>query len=124
MNQVQFLERNGEPAFVVMPIEEYERLVAPREDSADAATIERVTAAVACGEEQTFPAELVHALLDGGNPVRLFREHRKMTPAALAEACSVSKAHIYQIETGKRAMSVQLLRKLVAALRVDADLLI
>ena len=121
---VQILEHNGEPAFVVMPIEEYQKLCMPREDAADAATIERMSSAVASGHEETFPAELVNALIDGGNPVRLFREYRQISPANLAEVCGVSRAHIYQIESGKRAMSIELLRKLVTALRVDADLLI
>lgn len=124
MSTIQFLEHNGEPAFVVMPIEEYERLMRPYEDGADAAAIERIVHDVADKREETFPAELVHALLDGGNPVRLFREYRGITPTALAETCGVSKAHIYQIETGKRTMSVDLLRKLVGALHVDADMLI
>ena len=37
---VQILEHEGKPAFALMPIEEYERLVTALEDAHDAATIE------------------------------------------------------------------------------------
>ena len=121
---VQFIEDNGIPAFAVLPIDEFNRLIQPLEDAADASAIERLSAAVASGTERTYPHAVIKALVEGENPVRVFREYRNMTPARLASACGVTAAHIYQIESGKRSMSVDVLRKMTQVLDVDADMLI
>lgn len=125
MNHVQILESNGKPTFAVIPFEEYERLLAPLQDAVDASddalVAERIKAVVA-GEDEVFPAEVVKALLAGENAVRVLRTYRGTTPAQLAESCGVTREHIYQIESGKRSMSIDVLRKMVAALRVDAEL--
>lgn len=121
---VHILEHNGIPAFAVLPIDEFNRLIEPLKDAEDAATLERLAADVASGDEKTYPHEVIQALVDGVHPVKVFREYRNMTPAQLALACDVTPAHIYQIENGKRSMSVDLLRKMTQALDVDADMLI
>lgn len=121
---VQFIEQNGVPAFAVLPIEEFNRLIEPLEDAVDTSIIERMAADIASGNEKTYPHEVIKALVDGAHPVRVFREYRNMTPAALAAACGVTPAHIYQIESGSRSMSVDLLRKMTQVLDVEADMLI
>ncbi len=121
---VHILEHNGVPAFAVLPIDEFNRLIEPLKDAEDAATLERLAADVASGDERTYPHEVIQALVDGVHPVKVFREYRNMTPAQLASACDVTSAHIYQIESGKRSMSVDVLRKMAQALDVDADMLI
>ena len=121
---VQFIENNGTPVFAVLPIAEFNRLIEPLEDAADASAIESMSADIASGNEKTYPHEIVKALVEGGPPVRVFREYRNMSPSQLASACGVTAAHIYQIESGKRSMSVDVLRKMTQALDVDADMLI
>lgn len=121
---VHILEHNGVPAFAVIPIDEFNRLIEPLEDAEDSSTLERLAADVASGNEKTYPHEVIKALINGANPVKVFREYRNMTPAQLASACGVTSAHIYQIESGKRSMSVDVLRKMTQALDVDADMLI
>lgn len=121
---VHILEHNGIPAFAVLPIEEFNRLMEPLKDAEDASAIERLSADIASGEEKTYPHEVVKALLDGVHPVKVFREFRNMTPARLASACGVTPAHIYQIESGKRSMSVDVLRKMAHTLNVDMDMLL
>lgn len=121
---VQILEHEGRPAFALMPIEEYERLVAALEDAHDAATIEEFYRRLVSGEEQTFPAEVADRLLAGEHPVRVLRSHRGMTLQQVADACGVTNSHISQIENGKRSMSTELLKKMAEALRVDAEMLL
>ncbi|ADK85945.1 transcriptional regulator, XRE family [Desulfarculus baarsii DSM 2075] len=121
---VQILEHEGRPAFALMPIEEYERLVAALEDAHDAATIEEFYRRLVSGEEETFPAEVVDRLLAGEHPVRVLRSHRGMTLQQVADACGVTNSHISQIEKGKRSMSTELLKKMAEALRVDAEMLL
>jgi len=121
---VQILEHEGKPAFALMPIEEYERLVTALEDAHDAATIEDFYRRLVSGEEETFPAEVADRLLAGEHPVRVLRSHRGMTLQQVADACGVTNSHISQIEKGKRSMSTELLKKMAEALRVDAELLL
>jgi DNA-binding XRE family transcriptional regulator len=121
---VQILEHEGKPAFALMLIEEYERLVTALEDAHDAATIEDFYRRLVPGEEETFPAEVADRLLAGEHPVRVLRSHRGMTLQQVADACGVTNAHISQIEKGKRSMSTELLKKMAEALRVDVELLL
>ena len=121
---VQILEHQGRPVFALMPIEEYERLLTALEDAHDAAAIEGFYRRLVAGEEDTFPVEVVDRLLAGENPVRVLRAYRGLTLQEVADACGVSNPHISQIEKGKRSMSVELLKKVANALRVDAERLL
>lgn len=71
---VQIIEKDGEPEYAVVPIEEYRRMVAVLEDAADSAAIERAWAEDAAGE--TISGEVVKAILAGESPLRVWRKHR------------------------------------------------
>lgn len=121
---VRILEHDGRPAFAVLPIEEYEALLAALEDSRDAARLEDFHRRLAAGEEETLPAGVLDRLLAGENPVRVLRGHRGLTLQQVAESCGVSNAHVSQVERGRRSMSARLLKRMSQALGVDADLLL
>ncbi|MDX2144108.1 MAG: helix-turn-helix transcriptional regulator [Rhodospirillaceae bacterium] len=79
--------------------------------------------------EETFPHSLVVALTEGGNPVRVFRKHRKLTLKQLSAATAkhgrrVDVAYLSQIETGKKPGSISAYKALAAALKVDLDMLV
>ena len=75
-------------------------------------------------DEETLPHAVVKRLVAGEHPVKVFREHRSLTQAELAERAGSRAAYISQIETGKREGSKAMLRKLANALDVElADLL-
>ena len=121
---VQILEREGRPAFVVMPIEEYQRLLEALEDAHDVVAIEMFHRRLISGEEETLPIRVVDRILSGENALRVVREHRKLTLQQLADACGVTNSHISQIENGKRSMSTKVLKKLAEVLRIDVELLL
>lgn len=73
------------------------------------------------GEEEWVPAGTANRILDGENPVKVWREYRGMTQESLAERAGISKAYLCQIETGKRAGAVKTLRAIAAALGVTVD---
>jgi DNA-binding XRE family transcriptional regulator len=73
--------------------------------------------------EETFPASIVHQLLDDVNPIKVYRNHRNLTQAELGAAINSSKAYISQLETGRRNAGKATLRKLAKALDVDTDML-
>ena len=99
MTGIQFIERDGKREFAVIPIELYERLSAALEDADDAALFD---AARAADDGFRSPATVVNAILDGEQPVKVWREHRGLTQDALAGKAGISKAYLCQIETRKR----------------------
>lgn len=119
-----FLMREGKPAFAVLPIEDYEKLMELLEDALDSAAIEEFATRLSSGEAETIPADVADMLLDGGNPVRILRAWRELTLKQLAASCGVTDPHISQIEQGKRSISTQLLKKMATALNVDIELLV
>lgn len=88
---------------------------------ADIAAYDRATAALASGHEELVPAEYANRLIDGENPVRVYRDLRAMTQAALSDASGVNRVQIANIESGSKRGSIDTLRKLADALNVTLD---
>lgn len=105
---------------VTIPRDEYDRLRQAAEDLSDLQAYDR---AMEAGGE-SVPAEYVNRILDGENPVRVYRDWRGMTAAALAEASKLNRVQITQIETGRRSGNVETMKKLANALGVTVDDLI
>jgi DNA-binding XRE family transcriptional regulator len=106
---------------VTIPIDEYQALKAAAEDYADLQAYDRAMAAVAAGEDELVPADVVARLLAGEGPLRTWREFRGMTQMALASASSVNRVQIANIEAGTRSGSVATLKKLANALAITVD---
>ena len=118
--KLQTIEQNGQAAFVVVPIAEWNTLMARLEDREDIADAARQIAAIRAGEE-TLPAEIVARLTSGENPLKVWREYRGFTLRALATEIGISSAAVSKIETGKSHPSVATLGKLAAALGCDME---
>jgi DNA-binding XRE family transcriptional regulator len=91
------------------------------ETSEDRLAVRRFKERLASGEEELLPAEMVDAILNSNNPIRVWREHRGLTAAALAKMAGIAAAYLSQIETGKRDGTIETYRKLADALRVSLD---
>ena len=72
---------------------------------------------------ETFPDDVVSAILNGTSPLKALREHCGLTQAGLAKASATSAVYISQIERGERRAGRKLLAKLGKALQVEAGLL-
>lgn len=119
----QIIKKGGKPEYAVIPFADYQKLVDDAEMLTDIVAFDSAKRAIASGEEELVPAAVLDRLLNGENPVRVWRKFRGLTSSALAKACGVSVAAISQIESGKRTSSVALLKKIAKALRVDLDML-
>lgn len=106
---------------VTIPRAEYELLLAAREDLADLQAYDRAKAQLASGEEEFIPAASVERILNGESPLRVFRELRGLTQAALAKASGVGRVMVAEMETGRKQGSVESLRRLAGALGVSLD---
>lgn len=117
---VQVITKDGQPEWAVLPYPEYEALVEAAEMLADIQAYDEAKARIAAGEE-IIPAEVTFALLNGDNPLAVWRKHRSLTQQALAEQAGISKAYLSQLEAGKRQGAAEVLARLARALRVDVD---
>lgn len=73
--------------------------------------------------EPVYPAEIVQRLISGEPPIKVFREHRRLSQSQLAKAAGTSAQYISQIERGDRDPGKKLLPRLAAKLSVDEELL-
>ncbi len=122
MTRVQILEKDGRPAFAVVPIEIWERVRRLIEDVEDAAAFD---AAIAADDGFRIPLSVVKAEFEQGmHAVRAWREHRRLSQAQLARRAGLSKAYLSQIENGKRHGSTATMRRLADALGVPVGVLI
>jgi DNA-binding XRE family transcriptional regulator len=106
---------------VTIPREEYDRLRAAAEDLADLQTYDRAKVALAAGKDELIPADYVNRLLNGESPLRVYRDLRGLTQAALAEQAGVNRVTVAEIETGRKKGSIATLRALAGALSVALD---
>lgn len=97
-------------------------LEATTEDAADIAAAEAALAEVA--RTGTLPGKVVHALLGGVSPVRAWREHLGLSQKELAERSGLGQGYLSQIETGKRGGSVEVMKRLAAALGTTVEQLL
>ena len=117
---VQVIEKDGKPEWAVLPYEEYERLVEAAEMLQDVRAYDEAKKAMAAGEERV-PSEVTYAILDGANPVRVWREHRRISRKRLAEASGLSTSYLSQIESGKRKPSPEALTAIAKELGLEPD---
>ncbi|MHB8088484.1 MAG: helix-turn-helix domain-containing protein [Anaerolineaceae bacterium] len=115
---VQIINREGKPEWAVLPYEEYLALVEQVELAEDIQDYDK--AALANGSEELIPSSVVFSLARGDNPIRVWREHRKLTQQQLAAQVSISVPYLSQLETGKRTASLDVLTRMVTALKLDA----
>ena len=104
-----------ESAPVLISGAEYERLVEERDER------EAIAAHAATRDDEVLPHEMVKRLAAGENPIRVWREHRGMTLTQLAEAIGKHKGYLSEIESGKKVGTLETLRAIAAALKVDLE---
>jgi DNA-binding XRE family transcriptional regulator len=117
---VQIIEKNGRPEWAVVPYEEYQRLLAEAEMLQDIRDYDEAKLAIANGEE-LIPGKVTYALLDGENPLRVWREHRGLTQQRVAKAAGISKPYLSQLESGRRRGTIEVLQAIAKVLNVSLD---
>lgn len=116
-SKLQIIERDGKPEYAVIPYAEYAEMSRLSEAMRD---IQAYDAALADPGE-AIPHEMMCRLIEGGSPIRIWREHRSLTQTLLAEQAEIDKTYLSQMESGRKSGSVAVLRRLARALSVDID---
>ncbi len=121
MTHPQYIETPGGEQMVVLPRKEYEQLCEAAEDTADVLAFDEAKRRLAAGEDEMIPAEFADRILDGENPVQVWREYRGLKVKGLAAKADISAAYLSQIEGGAREGSISTMKSLASALSLDLD---
>jgi len=117
---VSFKTPNGED-MIVLSKSDYETLLERAELVDDVAAVDAYGRKLAAGEEEAIPEEFADRLIDGENPVRVYRELRGLSAKELAERTGISAAFLSEIENGKKEGGVSTLKRIAAELNVMLD---
>lgn len=105
----------------VLPEADYLALLDAAEDAADLAAVHRFRERLAAGEEERLPAGMASRLVAGESPVRVWREHRRLSLRELARQAGLSAPYLSEIETGKKEGGLASMKRLAEALGVEID---
>jgi len=117
---VSFKTPNGED-MIVLSKSDYDMLIERAELAEDIAAIETYRKKLASGEEEAIPEAFAVRLIEGENPIRVYRDLRGFSARDLAEKTGISAAFLSEIENGKKDGGVATLKKIAQVLRVTID---
>jgi DNA-binding XRE family transcriptional regulator len=117
---VQVIEKEGEPEWAVIPYADYQRLKEAAQILEDIRAYDETKKALEDGAE-LVPSEVAYAILDGENPIRVWRKRRGLTQRELAEAVGISPPYLSQLESGKRKGATEVLSAIAEALNLTLD---
>jgi len=115
--KLQIIERDGMPEYAVIPYADYQAMVRLSEAMRD---IQSYDAALADAGE-AIPHETMRRLIEGESPIRVWREYRDLTQTVLAERAGIDNTYLSQLESGRKAGSIAVLKRLAKVLSVDID---
>jgi DNA-binding Xre family transcriptional regulator len=117
---VSFKTPNGEE-MIVLSRHDYDALLEKAELAEDLATVAEYRKKLAAGDEEAIPEEFANRLIEGENPIRVYRELRGLTGKELAERTGISAAFLSEIETGKKDGGIATLKRVAQELGVMLD---
>ena len=116
---VQIVKIAGQK-IAMLPLEEYQKLMDLAEDKADEQAADEVAARRDAGEEY-LPVELADRIMDGENPLRVWRTYRGLTQGQLGQEVNRQAAFISKLESGEAEGGVGLWARLADALGVTIE---
>jgi len=114
--RAEIIKRNGKP-FVVVPLADFEHLVHDAEMLDDI----RAYDAAKARKEEAFPQSVADRLAEDEHPIRVFRNYRGLTQQALAKKVKIARPYLAEIETGKKQGSIDVLKAIAKALKLELD---
>jgi DNA-binding XRE family transcriptional regulator len=120
---VQVIKQGDKPEWAVVPYDTYLQLVEKAEMLQDIQDYDNAKAALERGEDELIPVEVVDAILDGANPIKVLREYRNMSQQKLADQVGISVPYLSQLETNKRKGSLEVLAAIAKELNISLDML-
>lgn len=113
------------PASVTLRRADFAALIDDLEHAEDQiAVLERQLEMTKGAASRGLAIDEAERLIAGESPVRVWREKQGLNQRELAIAAEISQSHLAEIETGAKNGSVETLRRLARALKVDLDALV
>lgn len=119
---VQVIKQGDKPEWAVVPYDTYLQLVEKAEMLQDIQDYDSAKAALERGDDELIPSNVVDAILDGANPIKVWREYRGMSQQEVAEQVGISVPYLSQLETNKRKGSFEVLSAIATALNISLDM--
>jgi DNA-binding XRE family transcriptional regulator len=117
---LQVIEKNGKPEWAVIPYESYLKLVENAEMSQDIRDYHQAKQVIEAGEE-VIPSHVTYAILDGENPIKVWREYRQLSRQALATQVGITENYLSDIEAGKSMPTIDILVAIAKVLNLDVE---
>lgn len=114
------IEHEGKPTHVLLRFSDWERIRGIIEDAEDLEAVRRVETDP---NQDRIPLQIVKRLIEDENPLKAWREHRRLTQQALATAAGLPQSTIARLESGERKGTVAQMRRLAHALGITLDTL-
>jgi DNA-binding XRE family transcriptional regulator len=118
--KAQFIEKEGVAEWAVIPVNTYRRLVEDAEMLQDILDYDQAKRLIEDGEE-LIPSQVTFAILDGENPLKVWRTHRGLTQQEVAKRAKISPSYLSQLESGKRTGTTKVLKSIANVLAVRID---
>jgi DNA-binding XRE family transcriptional regulator len=112
--KIQFVEHNDQRQYAIVPVELYAELL-EKAEMLDG--IKAVDESPLVQNEKLMPSLLVA----GKSKLRIWREYRGLTQTDIAKQVGVSQSTIALMESGKRAATLAMFKKIAKALNLDLD---
>lgn len=107
--------------YALVPIEALAGVEDRIEDALDALVADAVKERMEQCDEEALPLALTRRIIAGESPVKVYREHRRLTRKALAQAAGITEHYVAMLEAGRRKGTVQVLRRIAQALDVEIE---
>ncbi len=118
---VQLIKKDDKPEWAIIPYDTYLRLIEKAEMLQDIQDYDSAKAALARGDDELIPSEVIYAILDGENAIKAWREFRGLSQQEVAKSAGISVPYLSQLETNKRRGSVEVLSAIAKVLKVSID---
>ena len=121
---VQVIKQGDKPEWAVVPYDTYLQLVEKAEMLQDIQDYDNAKATLEREDGELIPAEVVNAIFEGANPIKVWREYRNMPQQELADQVEISVPYLSQLETNKRKGSLEVLAAIAKELNISLDIMV
>ena len=120
-NFVEFVATNGDE-MIIMSRNDFDHLRDAATMSDDVIAYDAAKQALADGDDEMLPADMVKRMLAGESPVKVWRDHRGIKQGEMAKQLGMLQPQLSKIEaTADGLKSLQMAARIANILDVDVD---
>ncbi|EDN67193.1 gp80 [Beggiatoa sp. PS] len=117
---VQFIEKQGKPEWAVIPYEMYQSFIENSEMLQDIEDYDKAKQLIEAGEP-LIPAEVTFQIIDGENPIKVWRQYYHKNIEQFATETGLNKDELLQIESDLSLATKEQLAIIAKTLNLSVD---